>query len=97
LVFIAYKSLFGVEEIVLGVVLLIPSFDILRLPHHIVAEEVREDPTNPFVALLTRHLPTLLQDRISIGVVFVSIGAAKLVAATGMWMGRSWVFNCSLL
>jgi uncharacterized membrane protein (DUF2068 family) len=54
------------------------------------AEELREDPGDRFVALVSRHLPALLHHRGLVAVGLVMLGLAKLVAAVAMWEGKEW-------
>ena len=54
------------------------------------AEELREDPGDRFVALVSRHLPALLHHRGLVAVGLVMLGLAKLVAAVAMWEGQEW-------
>jgi Predicted membrane protein (DUF2127) len=54
------------------------------------AEELREDPRDRFVALVSRHLPALLRHRGPVAVGLVVLGLAKLVAAAAMWQGQEW-------
>jgi hypothetical protein len=56
----AYKAILGLCEIIVGVLLAVPSFDPQATFARLSAEELREDPGDRFVALVSRHLPTLL-------------------------------------
>ena len=60
--------------------------------HHrgTVGEELREDPGDRFVALISRRLPALVHHRGLVAVGLVLFGLAKLVAAAAMWEGREW-------
>ena len=53
----AYKAILGLSEIVVGVLLAVPSFDPQATFARLSAEELREDPGDRFVALVSRHLP----------------------------------------
>ena len=86
----AYKAILGLSEVVVGVLLAVPSFDPQATFARLSAEELREDPGDRFVALISRHLPALLQDRGLVAVGLIMLGLAKLVAATAMWEGQEW-------
>jgi uncharacterized membrane protein len=86
----AYKAILGLSEIVVGVLLSVPSFDPQATFARLSAEELREDPGDRFVALVSRHLPSLLHHRGPVAVGLVMLGLAKLVAAAAMWEGREW-------
>ncbi len=60
LLIIGYKAALGLTEIVVGSLLAIPGFDPQATFARLSAEELREDPGDHFVALVTRHLPSLL-------------------------------------
>ena len=85
-----YKAALGLSEIVVGVLLAVPSFDPQATFARLSAEELREDPGDHMVALVTRHLPGLLHHRGLIAVGLTLFGLAKLVAAAAMWEGREW-------
>jgi hypothetical protein len=55
----AYKAILGLSEIVVGLLLAIPSFDPQAAFARLSAEELREDPGDRFVALVSRHLPAV--------------------------------------
>jgi hypothetical protein len=74
---------------VVGVLLAVPSFDPQATFARLSAEELREDPGDRLVALIGRHLPSLLHHRGLLAVGLVLLGLAKLVAAA-MWEGREW-------
>ena len=87
----AYKAILGLSEIVVGVLLAIPSFDPQATFARLSAEELREDPGDRFVALVGRHLPALLlHHRGLVAVGLIVLGLAKLVAAAAMWEGQEW-------
>jgi uncharacterized membrane protein len=86
----AYKAILGLSEVVVGVLLAVPSFDPQATFARLSAEELREDPGDRFVALISRHLPALLQDRGLVAVGLILLGLAKLVAAAAMWEGQEW-------
>jgi uncharacterized membrane protein len=86
----AYKAILGLSEIVVGVLLMVPSFDPQATFARLSAEELREDPGDQFVALVSRHLPSLLHHRGLVAVGLVVFGLAKLVAAAAMWEGKEW-------
>jgi hypothetical protein len=77
----AYKAILGLSEATFA---------------RLSAEELREDPGDRFVALISRHLPALLRHRGLVAVGLVLVGLAKLVAAAAMWEGRSGAATCSL-
>jgi uncharacterized membrane protein (DUF2068 family) len=85
----AYKAI-GVSEIVVGVLLAAPSFDPQATFARLSAEELREDPGDHFVTLVTRQLPSLLAHRGWVAAGLVLLGLAKLVAAASMWEGQEW-------
>jgi uncharacterized membrane protein len=85
-----YKAILGLSEIIVGVLLAIPSFDPQATFARLSAEELREDPGDHFVALVSRHLPSLLHHRGAVAVGLVVLGLAKLVAAAAMWEGQEW-------
>jgi uncharacterized membrane protein len=86
----AYKTALGLSEIVVGVLLAVPSFDPQATFARLSAEELREDPGDRVVALIGRHLPSLLHHRGLVAVALVLLGLAKLVAAAAMWEGHEW-------
>ena len=86
----AYKAVLGLSEIAVGVLLAVPSFDPQATFAHLSAEELREDPGDRFVALIGRHLPSLLHHRGLIAAGLITLGLAKLVAAAAMWDGHEW-------
>jgi hypothetical protein len=59
----AYKTILGLSEIVVGLLLAVPSFDPQATFARLSAAELREDPGDRFVALVSRHLPALLHHR----------------------------------
>jgi uncharacterized membrane protein len=85
-----YKTILGLCEIVVGVFLAVPSFDPQATFARLSAEELREDPGDRFVALVSRHLPALLHHRGAVAVGLIVFGLAKLVAAAAMWEGQEW-------
>jgi len=85
-----YKATLGLSEIAVGVLLAVPSFDPQATFARLSAEELREDPGDRFVALVTRHLPSLLHHRGLVAVGLIMLGLAKLVAAAAMWEGQEW-------
>jgi uncharacterized membrane protein len=86
----AYKATLGLSEIVVGILLAIPGFDPQATFARLSAEELREDPGDRFVALVSRHLPSLLHQRGLVAVGLIVLGLAKLVAAGAMWEGQEW-------
>ena len=86
----AYKAALGLSEILVGVLLAVPSFDPQGTFARLSAEELREDPGDRFVALIGRHLPALLHHRGTVAVGLIVLGLAKLVAAAAMWEGHEW-------
>jgi uncharacterized membrane protein len=86
----AYKAALGLSEIVVGVLLAVPGFDPQATFARLSAGELREDPTDRFVALIGRHLPALLHHRGLVAVGLILLGLAKLVAAAAMWQGQEW-------
>ena len=86
----AYKAILGLSEIAVGVLLAIPSFDPQATFARLSAEELREDPSDRLVALISRHLPALLHHRRMVAVGLILFGLAKLVAAAAMWEGQEW-------
>jgi Predicted membrane protein (DUF2127) len=90
----AYKTILGLSEIVVGLLLAVPSFDPQATFARLSAEELREDPGDRFVALVGRHLPALLHHRGLVAVGLIVLGLAKLVAAAAMWEGHEWAATC---
>ena len=86
----AYKTILGLSEVLVGMFLAIPSFDPQATFARLSAEELREDPGDRFVALVSRQLPALLHHRGLIAVGLIVFGLAKLVAAAAMWEGHEW-------
>jgi uncharacterized membrane protein len=86
----ACKTILGLSEIVVGLLLAVPSFDPQATFARLSAEELREDPGDRFVALVSRHLPALLHHRGLVAVGLIVFGLAKLVAAAAMWEGQEW-------
>lgn len=87
---IVYKAGSGVAELVVGTLLLIPNVDIAAVFRRLSAEELREDPTDRLVSLVTRHLPSLLEHRGLVASGVIVFGIAKLIAAGAMWNGKEW-------
>jgi len=85
-----YKAALGFTEILVGVFLAVPSFDPQATFARLAAEELREDPNDHLVALVSRHLPVLLHHRGPIAIGLIVLGLAKLVAAGAMWEGKEW-------
>ena len=83
-----YKAALGLSEMLVGVLLAVPSFDPQATFARLSAEELREDPGDRFIALIGRHLPALLHHRGLIAVGLIVFGLAKLVAAAAMWEGH---------
>ncbi len=90
LTIIAYKTALGVGELTVGVLLLIPSLDLTAIFHRLTAEELREDPSDMLVGLISRNLPSLVQHRATVGLGLIVFGVVKLIAATAMWNGKEW-------
>jgi hypothetical protein len=90
----AYKAVLGLSEIAVGVLLAVPSFDPQATFARLSAEELREDPSDRLVALISRHLPALLHHRRMVAVGLILFGLAKLVAAAAMWEGQEWAATC---
>jgi uncharacterized membrane protein (DUF2068 family) len=86
----AYKAALGLSEIVVGALLAIPSFDPQATFARLSAEELREDPGDRLIALISRHLPALLHHRDLVAVGLIVLGLANLVAAAAMWEGQEW-------
>jgi uncharacterized membrane protein (DUF2068 family) len=86
----AYKALLGSSEIVVGALLAVPSFNPQAIFARLSAEELREDPGDRAVALISRHLPALLHHRGLVAVGLILFGLAKLIAAAAMWEGHEW-------
>jgi Predicted membrane protein (DUF2127) len=51
---------------------------------------MREDPDDHLVALVSRHLPSLLDHRGLVAAGLIVLGLGKLVAAAAMWQGHKW-------
>src|SRR5215218_8454674 len=69
-----YKATLGLSEIAVGVLLAVPSFDPQATFARLSAEELREDPGDRFVALVTRHLPSLLHHRGLVALGLIMLG-----------------------
>jgi uncharacterized membrane protein (DUF2068 family) len=87
---IAYKAALGLSEVAVGILLAVPSFDPQATFARLSAEELREDPGDRVVSLVSRHLPALLHHRGLVAVGLVLLGLAKLLAAAAMWEGQEW-------
>jgi uncharacterized membrane protein len=87
---IADKAVLGLSEILVGVLLAVPSFDPQASFARLSAEELREDPDDRVLAVIGRHLPALLHHRGLVAVGLITLGLAKLVAAAAMWEGHEW-------
>ena len=85
-----YKAVLGLSEITVGVLLAIPSFDPQATFARLSANELREDPNDRLVALISLHLPALAHHRGVVAVGLIIFGLAKLVAAAAMWEGHEW-------
>jgi uncharacterized membrane protein len=90
LLIIAYKAVLGLSEVVVGALLAVPSFDPQATFARLSAQELREDPGDHLVALVSRQLPSLLHHRGPVAVGLILFGLAKLVAAAAMWRGKEW-------
>jgi hypothetical protein len=90
----AYKAILGLSEIVVGLLLAVPSFDPQATFARLSAEELREDPGDRFMALVSRHLPALLHHRGLAAVGLVVLSLAKLVAAAAMSEARNGAATC---
>ena len=86
----AYKAILGLSEILVGLLLAVPGFDPQATFARLSAEELREDPGDRLVALISRHLPALPHHRGTVAVGLIVFGLAKLVAAAAMWEGKEW-------
>jgi uncharacterized membrane protein len=86
----AYKAALGLSEIAVGALLAVPSFDPQATFARLSAEELREDPGDRLVALISRHLPALVHHRGPVAAGLIVFGLAKLVAAAAMWEGHEW-------
>ena len=73
----AYKAVLGLSEIMVGVLLAVPSFDPQATFARLSAEELREDPGDHFVALISRHLPALLHRRGLVAAGLILFGLAS--------------------
>jgi hypothetical protein len=85
----ADKAVLGLSEIAVGVLLAVPSFNPQATFARLSDEELREDPGDRLVALISRHLPALLHHRGPVAVGLILFGLVKLVAAA-MWEGLEW-------
>jgi hypothetical protein len=72
-----YKAALGLSEMLVGVLLAVPSFDPQATFARLSAEELREDPGDRFIALIGRHLPALLHHRGLIAVGLITLGLAS--------------------
>jgi hypothetical protein len=64
LLVIAYKAAPGLTEVIVGARLAVPGVDPQAIFARLSAEELREDPGDHLVALLTRQLPSLVRHTI---------------------------------
>jgi Predicted membrane protein (DUF2127) len=85
LLVMGYKAALGLTEVVVGAFLAVPGVDPQAIFARLSAEELREDPGDHFVALVTRQLPSLVHHRRPVAVGLILLGLAKLVAAAAMW------------
>jgi uncharacterized membrane protein YkvA (DUF1232 family) len=90
LVIMGYKAALGFGEIIAAALLAVPGFDPQATFARLSASELRDDPGDHFVALVTRHLPALLHHRGLLAAGLVLLGLTKLVAAAAMWEGKEW-------
>jgi uncharacterized membrane protein (DUF2068 family) len=90
LLIIGYKAALGLTEVIVGAFLAVPGVDPQAIFAQLSAEELREDPGDHFVALVTRQLPSLVHHRGPVAVGLILLGLAKLAAAGAMWEGREW-------
>jgi hypothetical protein len=75
----AYKAILGLSEITVGILLAVPSFDPqATFAPRLSAEELREDPSDRLVALISRHLPALLLHRGPVAVGLVVFGLDRV-------------------
>jgi uncharacterized membrane protein len=90
LLIIAYKAALGLTKVIVGVLLAVPGVDPQAIFARLSAEELREDPGDHFVAMVTRQLPSLvtIAGRSPSGLIL--LGLAKLLAAGAMWEGKEW-------
>ena len=90
LLIIGYKAALGLSEVIVGAFLAVAGVDPQAIFARLSAEELREDPGDHFVALVTRQLPSLVHHRRPVAAGLILLGLAKLVAAAAMWEGREW-------
>jgi hypothetical protein len=90
----AYKTILGLSEIVVGLLLAAPSFDPQATFARLSAEELREDPGDRFVALVSRHLPALLHHRGLVAIGLIVFGLAKLVRPPPCGRARNGAATC---
>ena len=78
LLIMGYKAALGLSEIFVGTLLAFPGFDPQATFARLSAEELHEDPGDRFVALVTRHLPSLLHHRGPVAVGLILLGLAQV-------------------
>ena len=95
---VAYKGVWGLVEIILGILALIFSSVIRHVAasnfiHELIARELAEDPQGIFINWLATHDPSgILQRSISLGFGLVILGVIDCGIALAVWF-RSWLIR----
>jgi len=95
---VAYKGVWGLVEIILGILALIFSSVIRHVAasnfiHDLITRELAEDPQGIFINWLATHDPSgILQKSISLGFGLVILGVIDCGIALAVWF-RSWLIR----
>lgn len=95
---VAYKGVWGLVEIILGILALVFSSVIRHVAasnfiHDLIARELAEDPQGIFINWLAAHDPSgILQRSISLGLGLVILGVIDCGIALAVWF-RSWLIR----
>jgi uncharacterized membrane protein len=91
LAIVSFKLLSGAAELVGGLSLLLLPASLLKIIFSLAsAEELREDPTDPFVLFIQHRLPQLLGTKHLIALGLILLGAVKIVGAVGLLRRKPW-------
>lgn len=88
---VGFKLLSGAAELVGGLSLLILPPSLLKIIFSLAsAEELREDPNDPFVLFIQHRLPQLLGTKHLIALGLILLGVVKIVGAIGLLLKKPW-------
>lgn len=91
---VSFKLVSGAAELVGGLALLILPPSLLKVIFSLAsAEELREDPDDPFVLFIQHRLPQLLGTKHLIALGLILLGAVKIVGAVGLLRRRPWGYK----